>query len=140
VSVVRALFMAALLASPGTTARAQAGVDESGVIEGVVRDERTREPVAGASVLARRDTAAILLAEAGAHRATSGIDGRFRIGGLRPGAWELTAADPGPFAPGGDTTTAFVRSSISAAVARCSATSRAARTRNTFQRTAITVF
>ena len=64
-----------------------------GVIEGMVRDERTKEPVAGASVVARRDSAAILLAEAGAHRATAGTDGRFRLGGLRPGAWELTATD-----------------------------------------------
>ena len=64
-----------------------------GVIEGVVRDERTKEPVAGASVLARRDSPAILLAETGAHRALSGGDGRFRIGGLRPGAWELGATD-----------------------------------------------
>lgn len=64
-----------------------------GVIEGVVRDERTKQPVVGASVLARRDSAAILLAEAGMHRATSGNDGRFRLGGLRPGAWDLTATD-----------------------------------------------
>jgi protocatechuate 3,4-dioxygenase beta subunit len=64
-----------------------------GVIEGVVRDERTKEPVAGASVVARRDSGAILLAEAGAHRATSRADGRFRLAGLGPGAWEITATD-----------------------------------------------
>jgi len=64
-----------------------------GVIEGVVRDERTKEPVAGASVLARRDSPAMLLAETGAHRATSGRDGRFRLGGLRPGAWDMSATD-----------------------------------------------
>ena len=63
-----------------------------GVIEGIVRDERSREPVAGASVLARRG-AAMLLAETGAHRVVSGGDGRFRITGLRPGAWELAAGD-----------------------------------------------
>ncbi|HEY0476119.1 MAG TPA: carboxypeptidase-like regulatory domain-containing protein [Kofleriaceae bacterium] len=64
-----------------------------GVIEGIVRDERTREPVAGARVVARRDSPAMLLAETVAHRATSGADGRFRIGGLRPGAWGLGASD-----------------------------------------------
>src|SRR5512140_395399 len=64
-----------------------------GVIEGVVRDERTKEPVVGASVLARRDSPAMLLAEAGANRATSGRDGRFRLGGLRPGAWDMSATD-----------------------------------------------
>ena len=68
-----------------------------GVIEGVVRDERTKEPVAGASVLARRDSPAMLLAETGAHRVTSGGDGRFRLGGLRPGAWELRATDHARF-------------------------------------------
>ena len=65
-----------------------------GVIEGVVRDERSHEPVAGASVLARRG-AAMLLAETGARRAVTGSDGRFRLTGLRPGAWSLRAGDPG---------------------------------------------
>jgi Carboxypeptidase regulatory-like domain len=64
-----------------------------GVIEGVVRDERTRQPVAGASVLARRDSPAMVLVETGTHRAISGGDGRFRLGGLRPGAWEISATD-----------------------------------------------
>ncbi len=64
-----------------------------GVIEGVVRDARTKEPIAGASVLARRDSPALLLAETGGHRVTSGGDGRFHLGGLRPGAWELRATD-----------------------------------------------
>src|SRR5215470_8955005 len=65
-----------------------------GVIEGVVRDERSHEPVAGASVLARRG-AAMLLAETGARRAVTGSDGRFRLTGLRPGAWSLRAGAPG---------------------------------------------
>lgn len=64
-----------------------------GVIEGIVRDDRTREPVGGASVLARRDSAAILLAETGARRTVSRPDGRFRLAGLRPGAWEVSASD-----------------------------------------------
>jgi protocatechuate 3,4-dioxygenase beta subunit len=63
-----------------------------GVIEGAVRDERTKQPIAGASVTARRDSPAMLLAEAGTHRVLSGADGRFRIGGLRPGAWEVGAS------------------------------------------------
>ncbi|HEX3761519.1 MAG TPA: carboxypeptidase-like regulatory domain-containing protein [Kofleriaceae bacterium] len=61
-----------------------------GVIEGVVRDERSREPVAGASVLARRG-AMTLLAEPGARRAITDGDGRFRLAGLAPGAWSLQA-------------------------------------------------
>ena len=65
-----------------------------GVIEGVVRDERSHEPVAGASVLARRG-AAMLLAETGPRRAMTGADGRFRLAGLRPGGWSLRAGDPG---------------------------------------------
>jgi hypothetical protein len=69
-----------------------------GVIEGVVRDERTREPVAGAIVLARRDSPSVLLAETGARRAMSGGDGRFRLAGLRPGAWELGATHQGRYA------------------------------------------
>ena len=66
-----------------------------GVIEGVVRDERTKQPVAGARVVATRDSPAMKLAEGVARHATAGSDGRFRLGGLRPGAWELTATDPG---------------------------------------------
>jgi hypothetical protein len=62
-----------------------------GVIEGIVRDERNHQPVAGAAVTARRDSPSLQLVETGARRATSGTDGKFRIGGLRPGAWELSA-------------------------------------------------
>jgi protocatechuate 3,4-dioxygenase beta subunit len=66
-----------------------------GVIDGVVRDERTKQPVAGARVVARRDSPAMMLAEAGTRHITTGSDGRFHLGGLRPGAWELTATDQG---------------------------------------------
>jgi hypothetical protein len=69
-----------------------------GVIEGVVRDERTKEPIAGASVVARRDSPAMWLAETGAGRVTSGGDGRFRLGGLRPDAWEVSATDHARYA------------------------------------------
>ena len=62
-----------------------------GVIEGVVLDDKTRRPVAGAAVTARRDASTIALAEARRHGATAGPDGRFRIAGLRPGAYELDA-------------------------------------------------
>ncbi|HEY5948604.1 MAG TPA: carboxypeptidase regulatory-like domain-containing protein, partial [Kofleriaceae bacterium] len=62
-----------------------------GVIEGVVRDEQTREPVPGATVIAQRDAPAMMLGERAIHTATTGGDGRFRIAGLRPGAYELAA-------------------------------------------------
>jgi protocatechuate 3,4-dioxygenase beta subunit len=66
-----------------------------GVIEGVVEDEQTREPVAGASVRARR-TAREWLGTwtAAERRAVAGSDGRFRLTGLRPGDWQLDAAAP----------------------------------------------
>ncbi|HEX5060652.1 MAG TPA: carboxypeptidase-like regulatory domain-containing protein [Kofleriaceae bacterium] len=62
-----------------------------GVIEGVVRDEQTREPVPGATVLAQRDAPAMMLGERATHDVKSGADGRFRITGLRPGGYELNA-------------------------------------------------
>ncbi len=63
-----------------------------GVLEGIVRDAKTKEPVAGARVMATADQATIQLAEAQTHVATAGPEGRFRIAGLRPGAYELHAA------------------------------------------------
>ncbi len=54
-----------------------------GVIEGIVRDEKTREPIAGANVVTTR------------HHVTAGVDGRFRITGLKPGAYELDAYTSG---------------------------------------------
>ena len=66
-----------------------------GVIEGVVLDEKTKQPVGGAEVSARRDQPAMLLAEAGGHFVNAGTDGRFRISGLRPGAYELDARGDG---------------------------------------------
>ncbi len=65
-----------------------------GVIEGVVRDEQTHEPVPGASVDAQRDAPAMMLGERSVHIAKAGADGRFRITGLRPGAYELGARAP----------------------------------------------
>ncbi|HEY5934148.1 MAG TPA: carboxypeptidase regulatory-like domain-containing protein [Kofleriaceae bacterium] len=62
-----------------------------GVIEGIVRDEKSKQPVPGALVDAERDSPAIMLAESGGHHVVAGADGRFRIAGLRPGAYELAA-------------------------------------------------
>jgi protocatechuate 3,4-dioxygenase beta subunit len=62
-----------------------------GVIEGVVLDERTKEPVPRAAVVARRDGRDTMFGEAGAVLATAGGDGRFRLSGLRPGSYELDA-------------------------------------------------
>ncbi|MEO8704724.1 MAG: carboxypeptidase-like regulatory domain-containing protein, partial [Kofleriaceae bacterium] len=62
-----------------------------GVIEGVVLDEKSKQPVAGAIVEARRDSPAMMLAEAGGNRMTANADGKFRFTGLRPGVFELDA-------------------------------------------------
>ena len=63
-----------------------------GVIEGVVVNEKSGAPVAGATVFARLDRAAVMLAESGSGAfAVAGSDGRFRLSGLRPGAYELGA-------------------------------------------------
>jgi hypothetical protein len=66
-----------------------------GVIEGIVRDERSREPVPGALVHARRDAPAMMLGERAIHVATTSADGRFRVAGLRPGGFELHARAEG---------------------------------------------
>ena len=66
-----------------------------GVIEGIVIDETTRAPVPGATVIAQRDSAAIMLAETGGALVVAGADGRFRLSGLRPGAYELDAIGEG---------------------------------------------
>lgn len=77
-----------------TGATADFSLVPGGVIEGVVRDARTKEPIAGARVDARRDGGGgITFAEAGRYRAQSGADGRFRLAGLRPGAYELVARE-----------------------------------------------
>jgi len=59
------------------------------VVEGVVKDEQTHEPVAGANVRARLAPGVLFSPE---HRTTAGADGRFRITGLKPGDWQLDAA------------------------------------------------
>lgn len=63
-----------------------------GVIEGIVRDERTKEPVPAAQVTATRDGGGFaLVGESNRRRATTGADGKFRLAGLRPGAYDLAA-------------------------------------------------
>ncbi|CAN5920969.1 hypothetical protein BH11MYX3_BH11MYX3_04860 [soil metagenome] len=63
-----------------------------GAIEGIVRDAKSGEVIAGAYVQGRRDGGGMLaLAEGGGHVARSGPDGRFRLSGLRPGAYEIGA-------------------------------------------------
>lgn len=61
-----------------------------GVIEGVVRDERSHDAVGAILVEASRDTPA-LFGESATRRVTTNADGRFRLAGLRPGAYSLSA-------------------------------------------------
>jgi len=56
------------------------------VIEGIVRDETTKEPVGDAEVSAQRDAPAMMLGERAVHEVKTGSDGRFRIAGLRCGS------------------------------------------------------
>jgi len=61
-----------------------------GVIEGVVRDAAAKTAVAGAAVDAQLDRTT-LFGELGSHHVTAGPDGHFRITGLRPGSYTLSA-------------------------------------------------
>ncbi|HEY6038095.1 MAG TPA: carboxypeptidase-like regulatory domain-containing protein, partial [Kofleriaceae bacterium] len=61
-----------------------------GVIEGVVRDAAAKTPVASAEVEAQLDRTT-LFGELGSHRVTGSADGHFRITGLRPGSYTLSA-------------------------------------------------
>jgi hypothetical protein len=62
-----------------------------GVIDGIVRDAHTREPVAGATVIARRDARAMWLGGRTQRSAVSDAQGRFHIAGVRPGNYDLAA-------------------------------------------------
>lgn len=62
-----------------------------GAIEGIVLDEKTRQPMPGARVAAKREAGGLrMFGEPGAH-AVAGADGKFRLGGLRPGVYDLDA-------------------------------------------------
>jgi Carboxypeptidase regulatory-like domain len=69
-----------------------------GVIEGVVRDQSTHATVGGARVTAARDRST-LLGEMGTHDVTCDSDGKFRITGLRPGAYALEARTEDRYSP-----------------------------------------
>jgi protocatechuate 3,4-dioxygenase beta subunit len=60
------------------------------VIEGVVRDQTTKEAVANPAIDAQLDRSS-MFGEAMEHHVTGGADGHFRITGLRPGAYSLSA-------------------------------------------------
>ncbi len=77
---------------PATGATADFALVPGGVIEGIVRDRQNHEPVAGAKIEASHDGPAIALAESGRREVTAGSDGRFRVTGLRPGAYALRAS------------------------------------------------
>src|SRR5262249_7804022 len=52
---------------------------------------QTKEPVAGASIDARRDGPSLMFGEAGGRHVIAAADGRFRFAGLAPGAYSLEA-------------------------------------------------
>ncbi|MBX3162172.1 MAG: sigma-70 family RNA polymerase sigma factor [Deltaproteobacteria bacterium] len=64
-----------------------------GVIEGVVRDRQTNEPVAGAVVRANGDSPVLELAEANERVVKADGAGKFRFAGLRPGGYTLSARE-----------------------------------------------
>ena len=69
-----------------------------GVIEGVVRDAETHATVGGARVDVQRDRTS-LLGELSSHHVTADSDGKFRITGLRPGAYALHAESNERYSP-----------------------------------------
>ena len=64
-----------------------------GVIEGVVRDSQTKQPVAGAEVRAENGAPALELVDANERVVKADGGGKFRFAGLRPGAYELFARE-----------------------------------------------
>jgi len=63
------------------------------VIEGVVRDVATKQPVAGAAVRAISDSSALELADVTERVVKADGNGKFRFAGLRPGGYELFARE-----------------------------------------------
>lgn len=74
-------------------AKANFALVPGSAIEGIVRDQATKQPVAGAVVLATNEASVFELAEVHEHVAISGADGAFRVAGLRPGAYQLSARE-----------------------------------------------
>ncbi len=74
-----------------TGATADFALVPGGVIEGIVRDEKTKQPVAAEVVAARDGGNLIAFAEAGKRTIKTGADGKFHIGGLRPGGYDVSA-------------------------------------------------
>ena len=64
-----------------------------GAIEGVVRDAKTNQPVPGAAVYAAGDAPPVELADANERAVVADATGKFRLAGLRPGAYELFAKE-----------------------------------------------
>jgi protocatechuate 3,4-dioxygenase beta subunit len=62
-----------------------------GVIEGVVRDAKTKQPVAGAVVRSGHAAAPLELAAENDRDVKADAAGKFRFAGLRPGGYELVA-------------------------------------------------
>lgn len=62
-----------------------------GVIEGVVRDAQTKQPVAGAVVYAGRSGENMELGDSNDDGVKADGTGKFRFAGLRPGAYDLVA-------------------------------------------------
>lgn len=79
------------LGSSGATANF--ALVPGGVIEGVVRDGQTNQPVAGAVVRASGHSSALELAEANQRVGKADSGGKFRFAGLRPGGYELSARE-----------------------------------------------
>ncbi|HEY4242579.1 MAG TPA: sigma-70 family RNA polymerase sigma factor [Kofleriaceae bacterium] len=73
-----------------TGATANFALAPGGVIEGVVRDVHTKQPVAGASVHASSDSVLELAAQ-GERIVKTDDAGKFRFAGLGPGAYQLAA-------------------------------------------------
>jgi RNA polymerase sigma factor (sigma-70 family) len=74
-----------------TGATANFALVPGGVIEGVVRDAQTKQPVAGAVVYVERDAASLELGDSNDGEMKADGAGQFRFAGLRPGNYDLRA-------------------------------------------------
>jgi len=76
-----------------TGATANFALVPGGVIEGVVRDAQTKQPVAGAVVRALHDVGTLELASSNDDGIKADGAGKFRFAGLRPGTYDVVAHD-----------------------------------------------